>query len=114
LFFYIESNTTTENNTNSNNPSNLVNIDDYQSAQKLSEIAYRIFKYQLEPLSSSSPNNDIDNHTNDAIISKIDKSLIDLKNSVSNKVSAQELMAIVHMQIHPSLQLVYNLQLIQQ
>lgn len=40
--------------------------------------------------------------------------MVDLKNSVNDKVSPQELMALVHIQIHSTLQLAYSLRLIQQ
>jgi hypothetical protein len=116
-------NTSMHSNMSENSSSKLVNIDDYQSAQKLSEVAYLIFKnkllHQQQSLSSS---NNADNNNNNGnnsnsknnIISKLEKRMVDLKNSVNDKVSAQELMALVHMQIHPSLQLAYNLRLIQQ
>jgi hypothetical protein len=101
--------------------SKLVNIDDYQSVQRLSEVAYLIFKNELLQQQSLSYSNNTDNdnnngnnNSNNNIISKLEKRMVDLKNSVNDKVSAQELMALVHTQIHPSLQLAYNLRLIQQ
>ena len=102
--------------------SKLVNIDDYQSVQRLSDVAYLIFKNKLLQQQSLSYSNNTDNdnnngnnnNSNNNIISKLEKRMVDLKNSVNDKVSAQELMALVHTQIHPSLQLAYNLRLIQQ
>jgi hypothetical protein len=119
----ISMNTSMHSNMSENSSSKLVNIDDYQSAQKLSEVAYLVFKNKLlqqqESLSSSNNadndnNNGNNSNSNNNIISKLEKRMADLKNSVNDKVSAQELMALVHMQIHPSLQLAYNLRLIQQ
>ena len=51
---------------------------------------------------------------NNNITSKLEKFLIDLKNSVSRKESPEKLMSIVHTKIHPALQLAYNLKLIRQ
>ena len=80
-----------------------------------------IFKNELLQQQSLSYSNNTDNdnnngnnNSNNNIISKLEKRMVDLKNSVNDKVSAQELMALVHTQIHPSLQLAYNLRLIQQ
>ena len=116
-------NTSIHSNMSENSSSKLVNIGSYQSAQKLSEVAYLIFKnklqYQQQSLSHSNNavneyNNGNNSNSNNNIISKLEKVMADLKNSVNNKASAQELMALVHTQIHPSLQLAYNLQLIRQ
>jgi len=109
-------------NMSENSSSKLVNIGDYQSAQKLSEVAYLIFKNKLlqqqQPSfylnNGGSENNNGNNSNNNNIISKLEKRMVDLKNSVNDRVSAQELMALVHTQIHPSLQLAYNLRLIRQ
>ena len=118
----ISMNTSMHSNMSENSSSKLVNIDDYQSVQRLSEVAYLIFKNKLLQQQSLSYSNNTDNdnnngnnnNSNNNIISKLEKRMVDLKNSVNDKVSAQELMALVHTQIHPSLQLAYNLRLIQQ
>jgi hypothetical protein len=117
----ISMNTSMHSNMSEISSSKLVNIDDYQSVQRLSEVAYLIFKNKLLQQQSLSYSNNTDNdnnngnnNSNNNIISKLEKRMVDLKNSVNDKVSAQELMALVHTQIHPSLQLAYNLRLIQQ
>jgi hypothetical protein len=117
----ISMNTSMHSNMSEISSSKLVNIDDYQSVQRLSEVAYLIFKNELLQQQSLSYSNNTDNdnnngnnNSNNNIISKLEKRMVDLKNSVNDKVSAQELMALVHTQIHPSLQLAYNLRLIQQ
>jgi len=112
----------TNNNSNNNKSSSfdLVNLDDYQSAQKLSEFVYLIFKNKsplnltLTYLNKSNCNSNINNINNNNVTSKLDKFLIDLKNSVSRKDSPEKLMSVVHTQIHPALQLAYNLKLIRQ
>jgi hypothetical protein len=51
------------------------------------------------------------NNTNTPVIAKLKKSVKDLGFLVENKALAQELMKLVHGEIHPSLQLAYNLKL---
>lgn len=84
---------------------NIVNIDNYQSAQKLSERVFQVFKNQLRPLAMSS------NNANQAAIIIVEKSLFDLKYLINNKASAQDIMELVHGKLHPSLQLSYGLKL---
>jgi hypothetical protein len=83
----------------------IVNMDNYQSAQQLSESVYEIFENQLRSLNMSSSN------TNNTGITMVEKSLFALKDSVNNKASAQDIMMLVHGQLHPNLQLAYNLKL---
>src|SRR5829696_2418545 len=109
----ISMNTSMHSNMSENSSSKLVNIDDYQSAQKLSEVAYLIFKNKLVQQQPLSYYNNADNSNSHTIL-KLEKGMVDLKNLVNDKVSAQELMRVVHTQIHPTLQLAYNLQLIRQ
>jgi hypothetical protein len=45
------------------------------------------------------------------IMTGLEKSIADLNHLVENKVPAQELMTVVHGQVHPNLQLAYNLKL---
>jgi len=88
----------------------IVNIDNYQSAQQLSESVYEIFENQLRSLIMSSSNT----NTNNTDITMVAKSLFALRDSVNNKASAQDIMNIVHGQLHPNLQLAYDLKLKQQ
>ena len=92
------------NSTYQNNKLQVVNIADYQSAQKLSEKASQIFRSNLLFLPSS-------NNTDSVIMTKLEKYMADLSHLVENKAPAQELMMLVHEQIHPSLQLAYSLKL---
>jgi len=88
-----------------NNYTNIINTDNYQSAQKLSEKVYQVFKNQLRPLAVS-PNN-----ANQTAIIMVEKSLVDLKYMINNKASAQDIMDLVHGKLHPSLQLAYDLKI---
>lgn len=88
-----------------NNYTNIINIDNYQSAQKLSEKVYQVFKNQLRPLAVSS------NSANQTAIIVVEKSLFDLKYLINNKALAQDIMGLVHGKLHPSLQLAYDLKL---
>ena len=90
------------------NSTKVVNMANYQSARQLSERAYEIFENQLDPSTTSS------NNTNsNTAITMVEESLLHLKDSVNQKASAQDLMMLVHGQLHPNLQLAYNLKLIQ-
>jgi hypothetical protein len=85
----------------------LVNIGDYQSAQTLSKKAIKIFEGKLKPPFQ------VDNYNSNSSIvsvSKIENGLLELNNLLNNKASPQDLMKIVHTQIHPNLQLAYNLE----
>ena len=98
-------------NSDSNSYSNttntsIVNFDNYASAQKLSEVALQIFNDQLSPLAGSS-----NNTANKAAIAMIDKDLIELKDLLKNRASAQDVMMLVHGRLHPSLQFAYDLKL---
>jgi hypothetical protein len=81
---------------------NVVNTDNYQSAQKLSERVLLIFDNQLVPISKL---------LNSSNRTAIHDSLTHLGNLVDNKASAQDMMMLVHMKIHPALQGAYNLKL---
>jgi hypothetical protein len=92
---------------NNDNELVLANIADYQSALALSRVAIKIFEGKLRPLFQ------VDNHNSNSSItsvSKIENGLVELNNSLKNKATPHDLMKIVHTQIHPSLQLGYNLE----
>jgi hypothetical protein len=88
-----------------NNYTNIINFDNYQSAQKLSERVSLIFNNQLVSISK------LLNNANKTTISMIHETLTHLGNLVDNKASAQDMMILVHMKIHPALQGAYNLKL---
>ena len=95
-------------NSDDNDELVLVNIWNYQSAQALSGKAVKVFERNLRPLTqvdNNSSNSDL------AYITKVENSLMELNNLLNNKKALPEnLMEIVHTKIHPSLQLVYNLE----
>jgi hypothetical protein len=94
-----------DNNDNTTSTS-IVNFDNYASAEKLSEVVLQIFNDQLRPLARSS-----NTTANEAAIAMIDKGLIELKDLLNNRASAQNVMMLVHGGLHPNLQLAYNLKL---
>ena len=92
---------------NDGNELTLVNIGDYQSAQALSEEAIKIFEENLKPLFQVNIHN---SNGSIASVSKVENGLVELNNLLNTKASPQDLMRIVHTQIHPSLQLAYDLE----
>lgn len=79
----------------------LVDITDYQNAQALAAKAEKIFNTQLKPIAPSNTS---------SFITNLENGLTQLINSIRDKVSPMDIMMIVHTQIHPSLQLAYNLE----
>jgi hypothetical protein len=100
--------------TKDNNDSTVVNITAYQQAQGLAMRAQQIFNNDLKPTSlvkgpsSSSPST---NTTITSAITKIENSLIHLKNAIDGKAPTMDVMKIVHGEIHPTLLISYKLQL---
>jgi hypothetical protein len=86
----------------------LVSEGDYQSAQALSKEAINIFERKLRPLPEFENNG---NNIKTPFVSKVRDSLLELNILLNNKASPEDLMNIVHTQIHPSLQIAYNLKL---
>jgi hypothetical protein len=82
----------------------IVNLADYQTAQALSDKAQRIFNEDLKPLAATS------NVT--TFIVKLENGLIQLRNAVNNGAAPMDVMMIVHTQVHPNMQIAYNLQLV--
>ena len=78
-------------------------VDDYGSAQILADNVNRIFSEDLRPQSPVSDNVNLD---------KLEKNLNQLKNTIEIKASPEALMEIVHIHIHPTLQNVYDLKLL--
>jgi hypothetical protein len=81
----------------------LVNVYDYQTAQVLSDVVNRLFS---DELASQAPVNET------LTIAKLEKSLRELKHAIDSNASAEILMEIAHIQIHPILQKTYDLKLI--
>ena len=62
-----------------------------------------MFEEDLRPQSSVSETVNVD---------KLERNLKQLEHSIVNKASPEDLMEIVHIQIHPTLQQVYDLELL--
>ena len=80
----------------------LVNIQDYETSQVLADVVNELFEEDLRP---GSPVNET------ASIDKLERNLTQLDQAIDNKTSPEALMEIVHVQIHPTLQQVYDLDL---
>jgi hypothetical protein len=95
-------------NSDDNDELVLVNIWNYQSAQALSGKAVEVFERNLRPLTQADNNS---SNSDLAYTTKVENSLVELNNLLNSKKTLPEnLMDIVHTQIHPSLQLAYNLE----
>jgi hypothetical protein len=81
----------------------LGNMHDYETSQVLADNINEIFKEDLRP---QSPVNETVN------TDKLERNLNQLEHAIINKASPETLMDIVHIQIHPTLQQVYNLELL--
>ena len=77
-------------------------IQDYETSQVLADVVNGLFEDDLRPRTSVSETINID---------KLEKNLKQLDQAILNKASPEALMGIVHVQIHPTLQQVYELEL---
>lgn len=80
----------------------LINIHDYETAQVLADNVDRLFGDDLRPQSLVGETINIDT---------LENNLSQLKHAIEIKASPEYLMEIVHIQIHPMLQRVYDLKL---
>jgi hypothetical protein len=80
-----------------------VNIHDYETSQVLANNINEIFEEDLRPQSSVSETVNVD---------KLERNLKQLEHAIVNKAPPEALMEIVHIQIHPTLQQVYDLELL--
>ena len=80
----------------------LVDTNDYKTAKSLSSNIKDQFNTQLRPRSLVNETTNLD---------RLDNSLEKLEESVSAKASPEAVMEIVHIQIHPMLQRIYDLEL---
>jgi hypothetical protein len=84
----------------------IFNYADYETAKALLVEIKDIFKNHLKsPSATSAPNSQSEN-----AISKLEKDLEKLSNLINNKGSPADVMKLVHLQIHPSLQTAFGLQ----
>jgi hypothetical protein len=87
-----------------NNLSGPVDLAHYQTALKLSERVYDVFK--------KLPRQPIPLTRDDSyVLTKLEESLVNLTSMVRGNVSAQDLMVIAHHGVHPYLQAAYDLKL---
>jgi type III secretory pathway component EscR len=77
-----------------NTTNSLVNMEDYQSAQGLAAKSLEVFYNHLKPMMSKNETSLYDNN--------LEKGLMQLNNSINEKVSPMNLMMIVHTQVHPN------------
>jgi hypothetical protein len=90
----------------------VVNVSAYQSAQAFANKSLETFQNDLKPLSLPSGTVEGNNSSNQTVaISQIENSLVKLQQAVSNKAPPEDIMMIVHAEIHPNLQAAYNLQI---
>lgn len=92
----------TDNQMNGTNP--LVNLEDYQSAQGLAAKSLEVFYNHLKPVMSKNETSVSSNN--------LESGLIQLNNSIKEKVSPMNLMMIVHTQIHPNFIEAFDIQLL--
>jgi hypothetical protein len=101
------------NNNTSSSSGVVVNMSAYQSAQAYANEALEIFQNDLKPLSPTSATAEANNSSNQMVaISQIENSLVKLQQALNNQAPPEEIMMIVHAEIHPNLQVAYNLQII--
>jgi hypothetical protein len=81
----------------------LVNMDDYETAKVLSSNIKDQFSTQLRPRSLVNETTNLD---------RLENSLEKLEQAVNTKALPVAMMDIVHVQIHPMLQRVYDLELL--
>ncbi|MDN5868430.1 MAG: hypothetical protein L0H55_13680 [Candidatus Nitrosocosmicus sp.] len=87
-----------------NGTNSLVNVEDYQSAQGLAAKSLEVFYNHLKPMMSKNETSVSSNN--------LESGLIQLNNSIKEKVSPMNLMMIVHTQIHPNFIEAFDIQLL--
>lgn len=79
------------------------NVTDYQTAQSLAAKAQEVFNKNLKPIATSPKLT--------AANTGVEKDVNQLKAAIDNKASFNDIMKLVHIQLHPTLITAYNLQL---
>lgn len=96
--------------TNTSIHSNLVNLTNYESALAFSNDALE--KYKNDISTASLPLSEEKNTTNSqTYIEKLENGLTEFNNAIRNKENPIKVMEIVHTQIHPNLQILFNLKI---
>jgi hypothetical protein len=90
--------------------SNIVNLTYYESALAFSNNALE--KYDNDISTASLPLSEENNTTNSQnYLKKLENGLIEFNNAIKNKENPIKVMEIVHTQIHPNLQILFNLKI---
>jgi len=89
--------------------SGLLNFSNYESALGFSQNA--LDKYYNEISAVSTPLSENNTTTSQNYIKKLENGLLELNNAIKNKENAMKVMEIVNTQIHPNLQVLFNLKL---
>ena len=96
--------------TNTSIHSNLVNLTNYESALAFSNNALEKFHNYIS--TASLPLSEENNTTNSqTYLKKLENGLIEFNNAIKNKENPIKVMEIVHTQIHPNLQILFNLKI---
>jgi hypothetical protein len=83
----------------------VVDTSAYQSAQVYANKSLEIFTNDLEPL-------DLPESGDEAAVDRIQTSLVELRDAINDQAPPEDIMTIVHTQIHPNMLAAYNLQII--
>jgi hypothetical protein len=111
-------NTTTATNGHNNQGSSdvsthdtIVNFTDYESALGFSNSALDQFINEIKPSIQSQTGEESNNTTNQNYLEKLENGLVEFNNAIKNKENPMKVMEIVHTQIHPNLQILFNLKI---
>lgn len=92
--------------------SNIVNFTNYESALAFSNSTLDKFHNEIKPsIQAQSQTGEESNTTNETYLGKLENGLVELNNAIKNKENAMKVMEIVHTQIHPNLQILFNLKI---
>jgi hypothetical protein len=101
---------TTHGSTNASMHSNIVNFTNYESALGFSNNALDKYYNDIATASLSlSEENNTTAHQN--YLKKLENGVIEFNNAIKNKENPMKVMEIVHTQIHPNLQILFNLKI---
>ena len=95
--------------TNTTIHSNLVNITNYESALAFSNNALE--KYNNDIATASLPISENNTTDTQSYLAKLENGLTEFNNAIKNKENPIKVMEIVHTQIHPNIQILFNLKI---
>ena len=82
----------------------IINMANYQSAKGMAEKLFEVFNNELKPI--------ISKNGTTAYSTNLERGIMQLVNSIEDKVSPMDIMMIVHTQIHPDLIQAFDLQIL--